>query len=147
MTNLISSYDSPPDQGKIIHVIHLGGSKASDVVSYNILTREIRKPSPDETNRLDKGVGSLLNGRVQRTGDPQVPTLTCKRINNSLNVHVETTPKFPDCTHLRGAVTVPKFKQIMAGGRLLIGNQLHNYKRRKSSYEGTWKLQKITSCG
>lgn len=147
LTNLISSYDSPVDQGKTIHVIHLGGSKASDVASYHILTRQIRKSSPDEANRLDKGVGSLLNSRVQRTGDPQVPTLAPKLFNNGLNVCVETTHKFPDCTYLRDAVTIPKFKQIVAGGGLIVGNQLHSYKRRMSSYEGMQKLQKITSCG
>lgn len=144
--NLISSYDSPVDQGKAIHVIHLDGSEAFGMVSHNILTRQIRKPSPGETNRLDKGVGSLLNGRVQRTGEPQVPTLTPVLFNNSLNDCVETTRKFPDCTYLRDAVTVTKFKQILVRGGLLVDDQLHNYKRRQSSYEGSQKLQKIASC-
>jgi len=96
--NLISSYDSPVDQGKTIHVIHLDDSEAFVMVPHNILTRQIRKPSPDETNRLDKEVGSLLNGRVQRTGAPQVPTLTPLLLTNSLNDHIETTLKFPDGT-------------------------------------------------
>lgn len=124
--NLISSYDRPADQGKTIHVIHLDGSEAFGMVFHNILTRQIRKPGPDETNRSDKGVGSLLNGRAQRTGQPQVPTLTPILFNNNLNDHVETTHKFPNCTYLRDTVRVTKFKQISTAGGLLIGNQLHH---------------------
>lgn len=100
------------------HVIHLDGSEAFGIISHNILTRQIRKPGPDETNRLDKEVGSLLSGRVQDE-KAQVPTLTPVLFNNSLNDHAETTCKFRDCTYLKDALTVAKFKPLLAGRRPL----------------------------
>lgn len=51
------------DQGKTTHIINLDGGEAFAMVSHNTLTRQIRK-SADETKRLDKRVGSVLNGRV-----------------------------------------------------------------------------------
>lgn len=74
--NLISSYDSPVDQGKTIHVIHLDGSEAFGTVSHNSLARQIRKPSPDETNRVGQRDSLKWKGAGRSTTSIYPPSYT-----------------------------------------------------------------------
>lgn len=64
----------------------------------------------------------------------------------ALHELLEPSCKFPDCTYLRNAGMVIKYKQVLEQGGLLTDNQLHNHQGRQTSCVESQKLQKISSC-
>jgi len=52
------------DEGRAVHVVYLGFSKASDTLIHNVLTGELRKRGLDEC--IAMWIENWLNGRAQR---------------------------------------------------------------------------------